>query len=462
MNNSFLKNLQVLLCILDLVVINVILFTAEYLLRHHIVDDHIQYTYFRLFINLSWLALSLGINVYSISSILLFEVFTKRTMHAFVYTFIIVIFYLFILRQLVISRTFIILVLTSIPISLLFNRFLYLFINQYLKSKEYLVNRIIILGYNDLSKKLIKYLEEDGRNKKIIGVCEEYENVKELTHYPILGNVKDVMEVSKANRITEIISTIAPEQNPSLYKIMQLADDNFIRFKIVPDLGFFVKRQIHIDYYRDMPVLSVRKEPLEDISNRFKKRVFDIVFSLLVIIFILSWLIPIVSLLIFLTSKGPIFFIQKRTGKDNIVFNCYKFRSMKVNTAADEKQATKDDNRLTPLGKFLRRTSIDEFPQFINVFKGNMSVVGPRPHMLIHTDSYSQMVNQYMVRQFVKPGITGWAQVNGYRGEISETMHLVKRVECDIWYLENWSLYLDIKIIFLTVLNLLRGDGKAY
>jgi putative colanic acid biosynthesis UDP-glucose lipid carrier transferase len=462
MNNSFLKNLQILLCLLDLVVINVILFTAEYLLRDHIVDDHIQYTYFRLFINLSWLALSLGINVYSVNSILLFELFTKRTMHAFVYTFIIVLFYLFILRQLVISRTFTILVLTSIPISLLFNRFLYLFINQYLKSKEYLVNRIIILGYNDLSKKLIKYLEEDGRNKKIIGVCEEYENVKELTHYPILGNVQDVLEVSKANRATEIFSTLAPEQNPLLYKIMQQADDNFIRFKIVPDLGFFVKRQIHIDYYRDMPVLSLRKEPLEDISNRFKKRVFDIFFSFLVIIFILSWLIPLVSLLIFLTSKGPIFFTQKRTGKDNVVFNCYKFRSMQVNTAADEKQATKDDNRLTALGKFLRRTSIDEFPQFINVFKGNMSVVGPRPHMLKHTDSYSQMVNQYMVRQFVKPGITGWAQINGYRGEISETIHLVKRVECDIWYLENWSLYLDIKIIFLTAFNLLRVESKAY
>jgi putative colanic acid biosysnthesis UDP-glucose lipid carrier transferase len=462
MNNSFLKNLQVLLCILDLVVINVILFTSEYLLRDHIVDEHIQYTFFKIFINIAWLAFSLLLNVYSIKSILSFEIFTKRTMHSFVYTFIAIIFYLFILRQLVISRSFTILILTSIPISLLFNRFLYLFINQYLKSKEYLVNRIIILGYNDLSKKLIKYLEEDGRNKKIIGVCEEYENVKELTHYPILGNVKDVLEVSKANRATEIFSTIAPEQNPGLYNIIQLADDNLIRFKIVPDLGFFVKRQIHIDYFRDLPVLSLRREPLEDISKRLKKRIFDIVFSSLVILFILSWLIPLVSLIIWISSRGPVFFIQKRTGKDNIVFNCLKFRSMQVNNYADEKQATKNDHRITPFGKFLRRTSIDEFPQFINVFKGNMSVVGPRPHMLKHTDSYSQMVNQYMVRQFVKPGITGWAQVNGYRGEISETIHLVKRVECDIWYLENWSLYLDLKIIFLTIFNLLRGDGKAY
>src|SRR5690606_748275 len=198
MNNSFLKNLQILLCILDLLVINAILFTAEYLLRHHIEDNHIQYTYFRLFINISWLALSLSLNVYSVKSILSFELFTKKTMHAFVYTFIIVLFYLFILRQLVISRTFTIVILTSIPILLLFNRFLYLFINQYLKSKEYLVNRIIILGYNDLSKKLIKYLEEDGRNKKIIGVCEEFENVKELTHYPILGGIRDVLEISKA------------------------------------------------------------------------------------------------------------------------------------------------------------------------------------------------------------------------------------------------------------------------
>lgn len=462
MNNSFLKNLQILLFLLDLLIINVILFSAEYFLKDHILDEHAQYTYFKLFLNITWIAISLGINVYRTDAILSFEIFTRRTMHAFVYCFIAVIFYLFIFRQIVISRSFAILILLSIPISLLFNRFLYLFINQYLKSKEYLVNRIIILGYNDISKKLIRYLEQDGRNKKIIGVCEEFDKVKELTHYPVLGNIDDVLEVSKATGATEIFSTIAPEQNPALYKIIQQADDNLIRFKIIPDFGFFVRKQIHVDYLRDLPILSLRKEPLEDISNRFKKRVFDIVFSSMVILFILSWMIPLISLIIKLNSKGPVFFIQKRTGRDNKIFNCLKFRSMQMNTTSDDKQATKDDSRVTSVGKFLRKTSLDEFPQFLNVLKGHMSVVGPRPHMLKHTDSYSRIVNQYMVRQFLKPGITGWAQINGYRGEISETIDLVKRVECDIWYLENWNLYLDLKIIFLTVFNIVRGENKAY
>ncbi|MBD0332320.1 MAG: undecaprenyl-phosphate glucose phosphotransferase [Chitinophagaceae bacterium] len=462
MNNSLIKNLKVLLCILDLLVINMIMFTAEALMRDHIVSEHVQYTFLWIFVNVFWLAVSLSLKIYGLKSILSFEVFTKRSMRAYLYFFIGVIFYLFILKQQIISRSFMILILTSIPISLLFNRFLYLVVNQYLKSKELFVNKIIILGYNDITKKLIHYLEEDSRNRKIIGFCEEYENVKELTHYPVLGKVQDVLEVSKANGATEIFSTIAPEQNPALYKIIQQADDNLIRFKIIPDFGFFVRKQIHVDYLSDMPVLSLRKEPLEDIGNRIKKRIFDIVFSVLMTIFILSWLIPIISFCIWITSGRPIFFIQKRSGRDNKIFGCIKFRSMQVNHSADEKQATKNDSRVTPLGRFLRKTSLDEFPQFLNVLGGDMSVVGPRPHMLKHTDAYSQLVNQYMVRQFLKPGITGWAQINGYRGEISETVELEKRVECDIWYLENWSLYLDLKIIFLTALNMLKGEKKAY
>jgi len=135
---------------------------------------------------------------------------------------------------------------------------------------------------------------------------------------------------------------------------------------------------------------------------------------------------------------------------------------MHVNKDSDVVQATKTDNRITKVGKFLRKTSLDEFPQFINVFLGDMSVVGPRPHMIHHTNEYSKIVNQYMVRLFSKPGITGWAQINGFRGEIAEPKQIKKRVEYDLWYMENWSLLLDIKIVFLTMLNVLKGEKNAY
>jgi putative colanic acid biosynthesis UDP-glucose lipid carrier transferase len=240
------------------------------------------------------------------------------------------------------------------------------------------------------------------------------------------------------------------------------AEKACIRFKVVPDMSVFVNKPVHIDYIRDMPVLSMRSEPLDDVGNRIKKRVLDVLVSSFVIIFILTWLVPILGLLIFLESRGPIFFSQVRSGRNNKTFHCYKFRSMRVNKDSDLKQATKNDRRITRIGAFIRKTSLDEFPQFFNVFKGEMSLVGPRPHMVKHTTDYSKIVDQFMIRQFLKPGITGWAQINGYRGEITDDNSIKMRVNNDLWYLENWNIWLDIKIMFLTVYKVFSGDEKAY
>ena len=219
---------------------------------------------------------------------------------------------------------------------------------------------------------------------------------------------------------------------------------------------------MHIDYFYDLPIITLRNEAMDDIGNKIKKRVLDIMVSSFVTVFILTWLIPLIALLIKLESKGPVFFPQLRTGKNKKNFYCLKFRSMHVNKDSDSVQATKHDSRITKIGKFMRKTSLDEFPQFINVLRGEMSLVGPRPHMIKHTDDYSKMVDEYMVRQFLKPGITGWAQVNGFRGEISNPDQIKKRVAHDIWYMENWTLWLDIKILFLTIYNVLKGDKNAY
>ena len=224
----------------------------------------------------------------------------------------------------------------------------------------------------------------------------------------------------------------------------------------------FITREVHIDYFGDLPILSLRSEPLDDVGNRIKKRALDICVSLFVIVFVLSWLIPIVGILIFLESRGPIFFKQLRTGKDKRPFYCLKFRSMRVNKDSDLKQATQNDMRVTKIGRFIRKTGLDEIPQFLNVFVGEMSLIGPRPHMLKHTSDYSKVVDDYMIRQFIKPGITGWAQINGYRGEITNPEQIQMRVNKDLWYLENWTLWLDVQIMFMTVYYILKGDKNAF
>lgn len=202
--------------------------------------------------------------------------------------------------------------------------------------------------------------------------------------------------------------------------------------------------------------------PLYKGYNRIIKRTFDLMVSGVVLCTLFPIICLIVGLIIKLTSPGPIFFVQKRTGKDGKDFNCYKFRSMKVNKEADEKQATENDPRKTPFGNFIRNTSIDEIPQFVNVFLGDMSLIGPRPHMVKHTETYSKLIANYMDRHAVKPGITGWAQVTGLRGETKELNQMENRVKADIWYIENWSFLLDMKILMKTFLTILLGDKNAY
>lgn len=421
-----------------------------------------DYLEFFVVLNLLWLAITYLANVYRKETLLSFEYFSRKTLLAYLIWFASLTTYLFFFREIHLSRIFIGSTISFFALGLTLNRFGYIVLRK-LKSKWFNSNgHILIIGYNDTSKKLIHYLEQESIDTEILGFTENPERVKELSHYPIIGDIGSSIAISRQYNVDRIYSTITPEQEPQLYKLMREAENECIRFKIVPDLSLFVKGRYHVSYFNDIPILTTRGESLDQINNRFKKRLFDILVSSLVIIFVLSWLLPLISLLIVLESRGPIFFSQMRTGKNGKMFKCFKFRSMFINAQSESKQATKNDARVTRIGRFLRRTSLDEFPQFFNVLLGNMSIVGPRPHMLQHTSDYSKMVDQYMVRHFLKPGITGWAQINGYRGEITEPIHIQNRVEYDIWYMENWSLFLDIKIVFLTVFNILKGEEKAY
>ena len=463
MNRQFERYLQMTLVVLDVFAITIGYFICKVFLTSSIPVDYwsVYFQYWTISVA-SWLSLSFFLRTYAGKVILVFEFFTKRTTQVYLLWIICMLFYLFFSRELRISRLFIIFSMIAFGAGLLGNRFLYLGIKKYFKNSHYLIKKVIILGYNDTAKKLAKYFEEDGINTQLLGFIEDDKNVHELSHYPIITDVSRALEVAKEFDVAEIFSTITPEQNNDIYELMYQSEKECIRFKIVPNLSVFITRDVHIEYFGELPILSLRSEPLDDVGNRIKKRVLDITVSFLVIVFILSWLVPILGLLILLESRGPVFFSQLRTGKNKKPFYCYKFRSMKKNKDADLKQATANDSRVTKIGRFIRRTSLDEFPQFINVFKGEMSLVGPRPHMLKHTNDYSKFVDEYMVRQFLKPGITGWAQVNGYRGEITNPEQIQMRVNKDLWYLENWTLWLDIQILFLTAYQVFKGDKNAF
>ncbi|MFN8250485.1 MAG: undecaprenyl-phosphate glucose phosphotransferase [Ferruginibacter sp.] len=463
MHKQFERYLQMTLVSLDLFVITINYFICKLLFATDLPGGYwgVYFQYWTISVA-SWLLLSFFFRVYAGNNILVFESFTKRTSQVYLLWIICMLFYLFFSREFRISRLFIIVNMSVFGVGLMANRFLYLGIKKYFKNSPYLTRRVIILGYNETAKRLAKYFEEDGINTQVLGFIEDDKNVHELSHYPIITDLGKTLQVAKEFDVAEIFSTITPEQNKDIYDLMYQSEKECIRFKIVPNLSVFITRDVHIEYFGDLPILSLRSEPLDDVGNRIKKRVLDIVISFLVIVLVLSWLVPILGLLILLESRGPIFFSQLRTGKNKKPFYCYKFRSMAVNKESDTKQATLGDSRVTRIGRFIRKTSLDEFPQFINVFIGNMSLVGPRPHMLKHTTDYSKIVDEYMIRQFLKPGITGWAQVNGYRGEITNPEQIQMRVSKDLWYLENWTLWLDIQILFLTGYQVFRGDKNAY
>ncbi len=462
MNRHLANLVQLCFLFLDLLVLNAVYLCCEYLLAADPDGRLLAYTYLWVYCNTVWLLLSWLNNTYRSAYIFSFELFTRCTLKAYLFFCGLAAFYLFLQQETSISRLFFVCMVACFGLGLLLNRFFHLFLYHYYRNKPYITRKVLIIGYNQRSKKLMSYLEQQPVNTHIIGFYEEEKNMRELTPYPVFTSRNNIIQVSVQEQVTEIYSTVTPEEDHSIYKLINEADQACIRFRIIPNLDQFIRRPVRVDYIENMPVLSLRNEPLEDIGNRIKKRVFDILVSSLVIVLLLSWLVPVLAILIRLGSRGPVFFIQKRNGKDGKPFRCLKFRSMTVNKDSHLKQATKNDSRITRLGAFMRKTSIDELPQFFNVLKGNMSVVGPRPHMLKHTRDYSRLINQFMIRHFVKPGITGWAQVNGYRGETKTTEDMSNRVKYDIWYLENWSLLLDMRIVFMTALNIVKGEKNAY
>lgn len=333
---------------------------------------------------------------------------------------------------------------------------------RYFRSLGHNIHRVVFVGGKDNILELYQEMKNPFYGYKVLGYfCE-----KPVDTFPeqmtFLGSIDSVIPYLKENRVQQLYCCLPSAQAADIRPIISYCEHNCIRFFSVPNVRTYLKRTMQMEILGQVPVLYIREDPLMLIENRFIKRSFDILVSGLFMIPFWLLIYPVVGLITKATSPGPIFFKQKRNGLNGEEFYCYKFRSMKVNADSDKLQATKNDPRKTKFGNFLRKSSIDELPQFINVLKGDMSIVGPRPHMVRHTEEYSALIDKYMVRHWVRPGITGWAQVTGARGETKELSQMEDRIKKDVWYIENWSFWLDIKIMFLTVYNAVAGDKQAY
>jgi Undecaprenyl-phosphate glucose phosphotransferase len=326
------------------------------------------------------------------------------------------------------------------------------------------LRHVVLVGSTPSNLDLYHEMMDDASTGyRVCGYFDFEANPSYPAECPYLGTPDQVTAYLKAHPHIQYLFCGLPSQyRDVIIPIIDFCENHLVHFNSVPNLHNYLQNRVYLNMLGDVPYLSLRRDPLSLMQNKLLKRAFDVVFSLL----FLCTLFPIILVVVFvmtkLTMPGPLFFCQKRNGLNDKEFYVIKFRSMKVNKEADTLQATKDDPRKTRWGNIMRKTNLDEMPQFINVLLGDMSIVGPRPHMLKHTEEYSKLINKYMVRHFVKPGITGWSQVTGFRGETKELKDMEGRIRGDIWYIEHWSFWLDLFIIWKTVANVFHGEKNAY
>jgi len=412
-----------------------------------IVDAHYK-AY--LLIIFSWFIIADYVKLYSVKRLnYLREVIKKVIYQSFFFS--IIIFTISGLKsEDLLSNKLVIFLTLSIFFYLCVTRFLIFsfFRKKYEKGKD--IKNILIIGENVNSVRLKKILEK----RKHFGL-KVIENTVEF-------DLKKLIQLINRESIKEIfISQSGFVDYKFENQILNYCEDNHLGVNYIPYSLNNDLISLDVNYIDTLPIFKIKKYPLEKTNNQIVKTLFDILFSSLVCVFILSWMFPIIALLIKLDSRGPIIFKQKRRGLNGKEFDCYKFRTMRNDGTNSIKATVVNDNRITKIGNFLRKTSIDELPQFFNVLNGDMSIVGPRPHMISQDMYYSEIIRKYNLRNYVKPGITGLAQVKGYRGAIDCDKDMEDRIRTDIFYVRNWSILLDIQIIYQTVVLVFKGDENA-
>ncbi|MBC7643341.1 MAG: undecaprenyl-phosphate glucose phosphotransferase [Flavobacterium sp.] len=414
--------------------------------------------YYFVYQTIAWITIGFFVKFYAIYRFTTpVEILTKIVKQGILFLLVIIAFFPF-SKQVIFSGSAIArFMVASFVLILIFKFLLFFYLKKYRIKTGSNFRNIVIIGFTEEATRLKELFEtRNDYGYRFFGYFSDKKTSKE-----ILGKIDNIKEFVLENNIDEIYCSLNEITNEKLVDLVDFADENNKTIKFIPDTTEIYSKNLKIDYYEMFPVLSLQKTILHEPITKIFKRFFDIIFSLIVILFLLSWLVPLLAFIIKIESRGPVFFKQGRPGLDEEEFFCYKFRSMQMNVTT-EKEASKNDPRVTKTGRFIRKTSIDELPQFLNVLLGDMSVVGPRPHLWTQNKMYGNRIKKYMVRHYVKPGITGLAQVKGYRGEIETDEDMINRIKFDVFYIENWSIILDVKIIVQTVVNIFKGEDKAY
>ncbi|WP_298397580.1 undecaprenyl-phosphate glucose phosphotransferase [Flavobacterium sp.] len=445
------KYIRPLSTVLDVLVLTIL---SLYFFR----DLNLEMVYFVVYQSLAWILIAFLVKFYEVFRFTTpVEIISKLFRQFSIFLLVIIAFFPFAKTAIFSGKAIAIMMIISFILIAGIKYFLFFYLKKYRITTKNNFRNAIIIGFTPEAIRLKEVFD----NRQDYGYRFQGYFSDKKQNPEIKGKVDDIKDFVVVNKIDEIYCSLNEISNEKLKDLVEFADENNKTIKFIPDTKEIFSKNMKIDYYELFPVLSLQKTQLHNPTIKGIKRGFDVIFSLFVIIVVLSWLMPLIAILIKLESKGPIFFKQGRPGLDEHEFFCYKFRSMQVNETT-EKEASKNDPRVTKMGKFMRKTSIDELPQFFNVLLGDMSVVGPRPHLWSQNKSYASKIKRYMVRHYVKPGITGLAQVKGYRGEIETDEDMINRIKFDVFYIENWSIVMDIKIIIQTVVNIFKGEDKAY
>lgn len=448
----------------DLILLNIAFFLAAIFAQSvDILLDRNRMFVLQIGLNFAWYFFASITNFYDDFTTRLFVFHVFNIIKNIVVQVLLSIIFIFIVKEDLFTRNFIVNYSLFLFILVSLRSFSFRLLMKKLREKGINLRNILIAGASEVAKNFGKLITENPDfGYRFVGfISDGQENREE-----IIGRYDQLDDLIGKENINEVVIALRENDTVLLNNIIRICNRNAVRVHIIPDYFRFISKRFQVSMIGNFPIITSRNEPLNEIQWRFIKRSFDIIFSLPVLIFLILIILPVI-IITRLTSRGSVFFVQERVGAKNKRFKCYKFRTLHEDKSpeTDFQPVIENDSRVTRIGKFLRKSNIDEFPQFFNVLKGEMSVVGPRPHAVPYDDKYGRVVEEIKLRHNVKPGITGWAQIHGLRGDVEDDeenkRRTTKRIEYDLWYIENWSFWLDVQIILQTIWQMLRGKTKA-
>ncbi len=457
-HRRYSKYFPFLFVALDLIALNISFVAASYLKFGRSLLNNEDYLVLAGVMNVLWVFVFFSSRLYDLNREHKLGEQINRVITSLVVNMAFVLLIWFLTKPFYYSRQQLFFTYFFFSVSIVSWRSVWFYFIRYYRKRGFNIRNVVIVGYQEASEKMLQYIKANpGLGYRVVGVFDDEQN----EDFDFKGDLSELPGFVTHNNVDIFFCNLSSVGREKFQHLVNLADSNLIKVKLISQFSQLELDNVTVQSYGHIPVLNVNEIPLDNYFNQFVKRAFDILFSLLVIVGVLSWLMPLLSAIIRLESSGPALFKQRRHGRGNRPFDCWKFRTMVQNAHADDLQATREDWRVTRIGSFLRKTSIDELPQFINVFFGEMSVVGPRPHPIKLNEQYQPAIEKFWHRHAVKPGVTGLAQAKGFRGE-TDLIAMSGRVKLDRFYVRNWSLLLDVKIIMLTVLSFLRGSENAY